>query len=90
MSQVYQDWLEAIALDKEIRGKDLRVLMLLLSTAEGSSTEISQAEISKKLGMKSSNVSRAISNLCSRGVIEKKRQGGKIIGYRLVPELRSL
>lgn len=74
--------LEAIATDRNLTRNDIRVLLTLLANTQGFSAEIPQTEIAQKLGMKTSHVSRAIGNLCSKGFISKKRIGGKLVGYR--------
>ena len=80
---MYTNWLETIASNKDLTGSDFRVLLTLLANAEGLKAEIRQAQIAQKLDLKASHVSRAISNLCNKGIIEKKTVAGKVVGYRL-------
>lgn len=79
---MHTTWLEAIASNKDLKGADFRVLLTLLANSEGLKAEIRQTEIAQKLGLKASHVSRAIGNLCNKGIIEKKVVGGKLVGYR--------
>lgn len=80
---MYTTWLQAIASNKDLSGVDFRVLLTLLANSEGVKVEIRQAEIAQKLNLRKSHVSRAIGNLCNKGIIEKKTVGGKLIGYRI-------
>lgn len=80
---MYTNWLETIASNKDLTGSDFRVLLTLLANSEESKVEIRQTEIAQKLDLKKSHVSRAIGNLCNKGIIEKKTVAGKLVGYRL-------
>ena len=84
---MYKDWLEAIAINRELKWTDLRVFIILLANIERDVTaEIAQAEIGAKLGIETSNVSRSIKKLTQVGAIEKKMQTGKLIGYKFTIE----
>lgn len=80
---MYTTWLQTIASNKDLSGVDFRVLLTLLANSEGLKAEIRQAEIAQKLNLRKSHVSRAIGNLCNKGIIEKKTVAGKLIGYRI-------
>ena len=57
----------AIALNKELKWTDLRVLLFLLANVKGSFVEISQSSVAQKLDIKASNVSRSIRKLEEQG-----------------------
>ncbi len=81
---MYRNWLETVASNKDLSGEDFRVLLTLLANAEGFSVEIPQTEIAQKLALQTTHVSRSIKNLCNNGFIEKKKIGGKLVGYHFV------
>ena len=81
---MYRNWLETVASNKDLSGEDFRVLLTLLANAEGFSVEMPQTEIAQKLDLQTTHVSRSIKNLCSNGFIEKKKIGGKLVGYHFV------
>ena len=81
-----KDWMRKIATHKHLRGEDYRVLLFLLSNADGSTVEISQAEIAQSLEFKQSRVSRAIKRLTELKIISKKFIAGKLVGYRFLIE----
>lgn len=76
-----ENWLEAIALNRDLKWTDLRVLLFLLANVKGSSVEISQSSVAQKLNVKPSNVSRSIRKLEEQGIIKKKLVAGKLVGY---------
>ena len=78
---MYQDWLESIASNRDLKWIDLRVLLVLLANIQGSTVEISQASIAQKLGIESSHVSRSIKKLIENRIIDKKLIAGKLVGY---------
>ena len=84
-----ENWLEAIALNKELKWTDLRVLLFLLANVKGSSVEILQSSVAQKLDIKPSNVSRSIRKLEEQGIIKKRLVAGKLIGYRFLIEETS-
>ncbi len=79
-----KDWIRKIALDKNLRGEDYRVLLLLLSEADGHTVDISQAEIAQNLKYQQPRVSRALKNLTTEKIIAKRWVEGKLIGYRFL------
>ena len=79
-----KNWLQRIACEKNLRGEDYKVLLILLAKADSQSVEISQTEIADLLKIKRSRVSRAIARLTSNGAIEKKLVAGKLVGYRFL------
>ena len=81
-----KDWLEAIAVNRELKWIDLRVLLVLLANVKDSSIEISQASIAQKLGVEASNVSRSIKKLKENRIIDQKLIAGKLVGYRFLIE----
>lgn len=81
---MYKDWLENIASNKNLQGADFRVLLTLMANTQFATAEISQTEISKKIGIESSHVSRCIRKLIENGIITKKHTAGKLVGYRFL------
>lgn len=87
---MYKDCLEAIASNRELKWTDLRVFLLLLANVkEGTTVEISQVEIARKLGVESSHVCQAIKKLSDNKIINKKYIAGKLIGYQLILEAEA-
>ncbi len=84
-----KDWLTAIASNKNLRGEDYKVMLLLLANVDYIITEISQAEIAQKLDMKLPNVCRAIKRLEKEKIIEKRQIGGKLCGYKFLGLLEA-
>ena len=81
-----KDWIRKVALNKNLRGEDYRVLLFLLSNADEFTVEISQAEIARNLEYKQPRVSRAIKRLSEFKIIKKILISGKLIGYRFLIE----
>ena len=79
-----RDWLEKIASDKNLRGEDYRVLLILLANTKQEEVEIAQTEIAQKLKIKQPRVSRAIGRLTSLEIINKKLIAGKLVGYKFL------
>ncbi len=75
-----------VALNKNLRGEDYRVLLFLLSNADGTTVEISQAEIARSLEYKQPRVSRALKRLDEFKIIKKIFIAGKLVGYRFLIE----
>jgi predicted transcriptional regulator len=61
-------------------------LILLANITAGTTAEISQTEIARKLDTETSNISRSIRKLCELGIVEKRYLTGKLIGYKLLVE----
>lgn len=76
------EWLLRIAGDREFRGEDLRVLLVLMAHADIDTARVTQGEIARILGLKEPNVSRAIRKLVRKGIVTKVKETGKIVGYR--------
>ena len=79
-----KDWIKKAATHKNLRGEDYRVLLLLLSEADGHTVDISQAEIAQKLKYQQPRVCRALKNLTTNNIIAKKWVGGKLVGYHFL------
>lgn len=73
-----------IAINKDLKWIDLRVLLVLLANVKDSSVEISQAEVAHKLGVEASNISRSIKKLKENQIVEPKLIAGKLVGYRFL------
>lgn len=78
------EWITRIAADREFRGEDLRVLLVLMVHTETYTARITQSEIARLLGLNVSNVSRAIRKLSQKSVITKEMNAGKTTGYRFL------
>ena len=85
-----RDWLLKIASERNLRGEDLRVFLILLANAEKEEVRIAQTEIAKSLNLKQSRVSRAIKRLVALEIISKKLIAGKLVGYRFLIEEQSV
>jgi len=81
-----KDWIRKAAQHKNLRGEDYRVLLMLISNADGETVEISQAEIARSLEYKQPRVSRALKRLDEFKIIKKIFIAGKLIGYRFLIE----
>ncbi len=81
-----KDWIRKVALNKNLRGEDYRVLLFLLSNADGETVEISQAYLARSLKYKQPRVSRALKRLDEFKIIKKIFIAGKLIGYRFLIE----
>ena len=81
-----KDWIRKVALNKNLRGEDYRVLLFLLSNADEFTVEISQAEIARSLEYKQPRVSRALRRLDEFKIIKKIFIAGKLVGYRFLIE----
>ena len=84
-----KDWIRRAAQHKSLRGEDYRVLLFLLSNADGETVEISQAEIARSLEYKQPRVSRALKRLDEFKIIKKIFIAGKLSGYRFLIEGES-
>ena len=81
-----KNWFKKAAVNKNLRGEDFRVLLFLISKADGETIAISQSQIARSLGFNQSRVSRAIKNLSSQKIIAKIIIADKLIGYRFLVE----
>ena len=67
--------------------EDLRVFLMLVAKLDFDNyIQVPQVELAEKLGMKKSNVSRAIKRLIDRGIILKGPKIGRSNTYRLNPQ----
>lgn len=74
-----------MARDRDVKSEMYRVLFVILgaATLEGYSTSISQSEIATVLDMAPQNVNCALKRLVTKGIISKRVEGGKLVGYRI-------
>ena len=79
-------WLEDIANNRELKGQDLRVLLVLIANIDYLNVDISQVEIGKKLKIKKQSVNKSIQKLQKLGLIEKRFLSGKLVGYTFTPK----
>ena len=81
-----QEAMRLLAIDRDLKGETYRVLLLLLSLLDFENwIQVTQKEISKTLGMKKSQVSRAISLLEEKGIVLKGPKVGRSYAFRLNP-----
>jgi predicted transcriptional regulator len=82
----FQDSLAKIAIDKDMTGETLKVMLLLMSELEFENyITIKQVELAKKLEMQTSHISRAMKLLTSKEIILKVKEG-RTAGYKLNPQ----
>ncbi len=81
-----KDWIRKAAQHKNLLREDYRVLLMLISNADGETVEISQAEIARSLEYKQPRVSRALRRLDEFKIIKKIFIAGKLVGYRFLIE----
>ena len=81
---MFKDWIRKAAQHKSLLREDYRVLLFLLSNADGETVEISQTEIARSLEYKQPRVSRALKRLDEFKIIKKIFISGKLIGYRFL------
>ena len=80
----FQEAFGMIAQDKTMTGETLRIWMHLLSRLGFENfVVIKRSEISKELGIKGPNVSRAISKLVKKGLLVRGPKVGHSYAYRL-------
>ena len=81
-----QEALELLASDKDLTKESLRVLMFLMARLDFENwIQITQKEISEKLGIKKSNISKAVLLLEEKGIISRGRKLGRSSAFRLNP-----
>jgi DNA-binding MarR family transcriptional regulator len=82
----FQDAFESLARDKELWGQPTAVLHFLMSRLSFDNyIALEQKEISDKLSVDKSDVSRAIKKLVDKGILEKGPRIGKSFSYKLNP-----
>ena len=81
-----QEALELLASDKDLTKESLRVLMFLMARLDFENwIQVTQKEISEKLGIKKPNISKAVSLLEEKGIILKGPKVGRSYAFRLNP-----
>lgn len=81
-----QDPLLQIAMDKELAGRPMRVLMYLLAQLNSENyIRVSQAKISEVLGLHKSDVSKVVSLLEAKGIIIRGPKVSRSFAFRLNP-----
>ncbi len=81
-----QDALELLASDQDLSKESLRVLMFLMARLDFENwIQVTQKEISEKLGIKKSNISKAISLLEQKEIILRGAKLGRSNTFRLNP-----
>lgn len=81
-----QDALELLAADDDLTKEAFRVLMFLMARLDFENwIQVTQQEISEKISIKKSNVSRAIALLENKGIILRGPKAGRSYAFRLNP-----
>lgn len=81
-----QDALELLAADDDLTKEAFRVLMFLMARLDFENwIQVTQQEISEKISIKKSNVSRAITLLENKGIILRGPKVGRSYAFRLNP-----
>lgn len=81
-----QEALEILASDQDLTKESLRVLMFLMARLDFENwIQVTQTEISEKLGIKKPNVSNAVSLLEEKGIILRGPRLGRSYAFRLNP-----
>jgi predicted transcriptional regulator len=76
--------MEKLAMDKDIKGEDWRVLAVLMGRLEYENwLYITQKGLAEILGMKQPTVARVIKKLIDKGIILKGKRLENVNGYRL-------
>jgi predicted transcriptional regulator len=74
----------ALAMDRDLKGEDWRVLAILIKRLEYENwLVITQQEIADQLGMQRQNVTRSLKKLTDKAIIVKGKKQGTINSYRL-------
>jgi hypothetical protein len=82
----FQDSFEEIAKDSQMTGENYRVLLYLYSKLDFENfIQQTQSEISEALGMKKTNVSRAVKLLTDKQIVLEGPKIGRSKCYRLNP-----
>ena len=81
-----QEGLELLASDKDLTKESLRVLMFLMARLDFENwIQITQKEISEKLGIKRPNISKAVLLLEEKAIILRGPKLGRSSAFRLNP-----
>lgn len=82
----FEEAMEQLSKDRELWGQPRAVLDYLFSKLSFENhILVQQADIASELGMQRADVSRAISRLCKKGVIERGPKLGRTWSYKLNP-----
>lgn len=85
-AMINQEALESIASDPDIRGETYRVFLYLISKLDWENyIYVPQRQICEALGMRPSNVSRAIRSLLDKGILHRAPEVGNMYAFRLNP-----
>jgi len=85
MLENFAAWLNKAATNPALQGKDFRVLLILLSESDKYlNSEITQADIARRLQNKPQNILRSINNLEAQGIIKRLKINRKTYGFKLI------
>ncbi len=81
----WKEGFRRIARDRSITGEALRVLLVVLSAIEeGYFSSVTPREIGRILDIHEPSVRRAVRCLVEKGIIRKRHEQGKLVGYEIV------
>ena len=83
--ETWKEKLLTLLRDKRITGLGLRILLLLHASVEyGSFSSTTPAKIARVLDIHESSVKRSIRHLVESGLLKKRYESGKLIGYEIL------
>lgn len=82
--RMWDDGLQALALDKDFRGRPMAILVYLMGNLDfGNYALVTQADIAKAMDMPRPDVSVAFKLLVEKGVLQEGPRAGRSKSYRL-------
>lgn len=85
--ETWNEKLLSVLRDKRLTGLSLRILLLMYASVEyGAFSPVTPAQIARLLDLHESSVKRSIRDLVERGVVKKRYESGKLIGYEILEE----
>ncbi len=80
-----QEKLISVLKDKRLTGLGLRIVLLLYASVEyGAYAPLTPAKIARVLELHESSVKRSIKGLVENGIVKKRYESGKLVGYEIV------
>ncbi len=71
--------------DKRLTGLGLRIVLLMCASVEyGAYAPLTPAEIARVLELHESSVKRSLKDLVEKGIVKKRYESGKLVGYEIV------
>ncbi len=80
-----QEKLISVLKDKRLTGLGLRIVLLMCASVEyGAYAPLTPAEIARVLELHESSVKRSLKDLVEKGIVKKRYESGKLVGYEIV------